>query len=68
MKLTERHTFKTSKIQKQTLILLHKKYNINMSKFIRNAINEKLQREKDAIFKEYKEIQKYLKEKSELPF
>lgn len=39
-----------------------------MSKFIRNAINEKLQREKDDIFKEYKEIQKYLKEKSEIPF
>ena len=68
MQLTEKHTFKTTVKQKQTLILLHDKYNINTSKFIRDAINEKLQREKDSIFKEYKKIQKYLKEKSEIPF
>ena len=68
MQLTKKHTFKISEKQKETLILLHEKYNINTSKFIRDAINEKLNREKDNIFKEYKEIQKYLKEKSEIPF
>lgn len=68
MQLTKTHTFKISEKQKETLRILHYKYNINTSKFIRDAINEKLQREKDSIFKNYKEIQKYLKEKSEIPF
>ena len=68
MQLTQKHTFKISEKQKGTLILLHKKYSINTSEFIRNAIDEKLQREKDSIFKNYKEIQKYLNEKNKIPF
>ena len=68
MKLTEKHTFKISANQKKTLVILHNKYKINTSNFIRDAINEKLQREKDCIFKKHKEIQKYLKEIDECPF
>lgn len=68
MKLSEKHTFNISKNQKQTLILLHKKYNINTSNFIRDAISEKLNREKDSFFKNYKEVQKYLKECNNCPF
>lgn len=66
MKLTEIQQFKTTPKQKQTLSVLHKKYGINTSQFIRDAINEKLQLEKDTIFKHYKEVQNYLK--SDCPF
>ena len=61
MKLTETQRFKISKEQKKTLKLLNEKYCINASLFIREAINEKLEREKDDIFKQHKEIQDYLK-------
>jgi hypothetical protein len=57
---TERHTFKISQKQKQTLLTLRRKYKYNTSQFIREAIDEKLQRERDDIFKQYKEIQEYL--------
>lgn len=43
-KYTETHSFKTSEVQKQTLIKM-KSYNINTSKFIRDAISEKIKRE-----------------------
>jgi len=68
MELSKTHTFKTNTNQKSTLIILHKKYNINTSEFIRNAINEKLNREKETIFKNYKEIQNYIKKHNECPF
>jgi len=51
---TEIETIKISKIQKETLNKL-KSYNIVKSKFIRDAINEKLQREKHIILKPKKE-------------
>lgn len=63
MKLTERHTFKTDKKQKVTLMLLHSKYKENTSEFIRQAISEKLEREKDTIYKNYREIQSYINSK-----
>ena len=68
MKLTEKHTFKILESQKKTLNILHQKYKINTSQFIRNAINEKLKREKESIFKNHIEIQKYLNQLNECPF
>jgi len=68
MKLTEKHTFKTDEKQKQTLKVLNSKYHINTSDFIRQAIKEKLEREKESIFKNYKEIQNYLKNFEKCPF
>ena len=54
-KYTEIETFKTTKIQKETLNKL-KTYKVNKSKFIRDAIKEKLEREKlDIINKSKKE-------------
>ena len=64
--LTEIQQFKITKTQKNTLNVLGNKYNLNVSLFIRNAIDEKLKREKDSIFKHYKEVQEYLK--NDLPF
>ena len=58
--LTERHTFKTTTKQKATLQVMHSKYKLNVSQFIRDAVAEKLERERDTIFKQYKEIQCYL--------
>jgi hypothetical protein len=49
--LTEIQQFKITTEQKKTLQTLHKKYKINTSQFIRDAINEKLQRDKGRIFK-----------------
>ena len=68
MKLTEKHTFKTTEIQKQTLKVLKNKYKINVSVFIRSAIIQKLEREKDDLFSNYKEIQSYLEEENKVPF
>lgn len=68
LQLTERYTFKVSHEQKQTLKLLRSKYRINTAQFIRNAINEKLNREKDAVFKKYKEVQHYLNIINNCPF
>ena len=45
MKYTELYTFKITNIQKKTLQVLHKKYKINISKFIRDAIKEKILRD-----------------------
>ena len=68
MQNTERQTFKLSKKQKKTLSILSSKYDINVSNFIRSAINEKLQREKETIYKNYKEINAYICEKENCPF
>ena len=43
---TEIQTIKVSKIQKETLKRLKSKYNINPSHFIRQAIAEKIQRDR----------------------
>ncbi len=49
IKYTKTQTFKTSEIQKETLNKM-KSYNINVSKFIREAVGEKIKREyKDLI-------------------
>jgi post-segregation antitoxin (ccd killing protein) len=45
-----------SKEQKQTLDKL-KEYNVNVSQFVRNAIKEKLQREKAEIITNYKNLE-----------
>jgi len=68
MKLTEKHTFKITEFQKKTLAILHQKYKINTSNFIRDAVNEKLQREKESIFKNHIEVHKYLNQLNECPF
>ena len=65
-KLTERQTIKISKEQKKTLIILQDKYKINVSQFIREAIQEKLIRDKDAMLRDYKEVKKYLN--ARIPF
>jgi post-segregation antitoxin (ccd killing protein) len=49
---TEIINIRITKEQKQTLDKL-KGYNVNVSQFVRNAIKEKLQREKIAIIQEY---------------
>ena len=65
--LTEIQQFKTTPEQKQTLIVLHKKYKINTSQFIRDAINEKLQREKGSIISQFAEVKAYIKAYNECP-
>lgn len=68
MELTEIQQFKITNKQKQTLSVLGKKYKINVSQFIRDAINEKLQREKETIFNNHKEVQQYINQMDECPF
>lgn len=68
MKYTEKQVFMCSKIQKQTLNNLHKKYKINTSQFIRDAIKEKIERDNKLIFKSYKEFQEYLNTINKTPF
>lgn len=53
---TEILNIRISKEQKQTLDKL-KKYNVNLAQFVRNAIKEKLQREKAEIITNYKNLQ-----------
>lgn len=50
---TEILNIRISKEQKQTLDKL-KEYNVNVAQFVRNAIKEKLQREKAEIITNYK--------------
>lgn len=68
MQLTEKQEFKISPQQKKTLQILHKKYKINTSQFIRDAINEKLQRDKDSIISQFKEVKEYLRNYEKCPF
>ena len=68
MKNTERQTIKITIKQKQTLQILNSKYHINTSQFIRDAINEKLQRDKETILKNYSEVEIYLKQYEKVPF
>lgn len=68
MQLTENHKFNCTPEQKRTLIVLHKKYKINTSQFIRDAINEKLQRDKNDIISQFKEVKEYLRNYEKCPF
>ena len=68
MQYTHKQSFNTNEKQNNTLNLLRYKYNHNVSKFIRDAINEKLNREKNDIYKNYNEIQLYLKKLENCPF
>ena len=68
MKNTERQTIKITIKQKQTLQILNSKYHINTSQFIRDAINEKLKRDKETILKNYSEVEIYLKQYEKVPF
>ena len=54
MKLTEKQVFMITKKQKETLSLLHTKYHINTSQFIRDAIDEKIQKDKQKILLDYR--------------
>ena len=57
IKYTKTHSFKTSDIQKETLNKM-KFYNVNVSQFIRDAIKEKLERDKsEFIPRKIKEIE-----------
>ena len=53
---TEILNIRISKEQKQTLDKL-KEYNVNVAQFVRNAIKEKLQREKSEIITNYKNLE-----------
>jgi len=53
---TEILNIRISKEQKQTLDKL-KEYNVNVAQFVRNAIKEKLQREKTEIITNYKSLE-----------
>jgi len=53
---TEILNIRISKEQKQTLGKL-KEYNVNVAQFVRNAIKEKLQRQKAEIITNYKNIE-----------
>jgi post-segregation antitoxin (ccd killing protein) len=53
---TEILNIRISKEQKQTLHKL-KEYNVNVAQFVRNAIKEKLQREKVEIITNYKNLE-----------
>jgi hypothetical protein len=64
MQLTKLYAIKLTEMQKKTLQILKTKYRINASQFIRDAINEKLEREKKNII----EVHKYLNEVRECPF
>lgn len=68
MQLTKYHKFKITPEQKHTLTILHKKYKINASQFIRDAINEKLQRDKGGIIGRFQEVQNYLRIITNCPF
>lgn len=68
MQLTEYHKFNCTPEQKRTLIILHEKYKINTSQFIRDAINEKLQRDKSGIISKFKEVREYLRNYANCPF
>jgi replication initiation and membrane attachment protein DnaB len=67
MQLTEIQQFKITPEQKRTLNILHKKYKINTSQFIRDAINEKLQRDKSNIISQFTEVQEYLRNYNKCP-
>ena len=60
---TERYTIMISEKQKYYLSVLHEKYKINSSEFIRKAIEEKMQRDVKNIRIKFKE-----KEFIKLPF
>lgn len=68
MKYTELYSFKISINQKKTLQSLNKKYKVNVSQFIREAIKEKIERDGENIFRKYKEIQKYIQKENTCPF
>jgi len=53
---TEILNIRISKEQKKTLDKL-KEYNVNVAQFVRNAIKEKLQREKAEIITNYKNLE-----------
>jgi post-segregation antitoxin (ccd killing protein) len=53
---TEILNIRISKEQKQTLDKL-KKYNVNVAQFVRNAIKEKLERQKAEIINNYKNLE-----------
>ena len=68
MKRTKKQVFMITENQKQTLQILNSKYHINTSQFIRDSINEKLQRDKETILKNYSEVESYLKQYEKVPF
>ena len=68
MQLTEYHKFICTPEQKRTLKILHTKYKINTSQFIREAINEKLQRDKSGIICKFSEVQEYVRKYNECVF
>lgn len=53
---TETYSIKLSEIQIKTLKKLKQKYKVNSSKFVREAISEKLQREYKTIIEKEKTV------------
>jgi len=68
MQLTEKQEFNCTPQQKQTLRILHRKYKINTSQFIRQAIDEKLKCDKEGIINQFKEVREYLRKQAEYPY
>lgn len=64
MQLTNYYKFNITPLQAKTLVTLREKYRINVSQFIRDAINEKLERDKKSII----EVHKYLNQVRDCPF
>jgi hypothetical protein len=64
MQLTRYYKFNIDLLQDKTLATLRTKYRINVSQFIRDAINEKLERDKKSII----EVHKYLNKVRDCPF
>ena len=68
MQQTELQQFRITKLQKQTLKILHNKYGINTSQFIRDAISEKLQRDKMLICEKHSKLRRLIAKLDICPF
>lgn len=62
--LSKTYRFRLTEKQAETLSILKKKYRYNTAQFVRDAISEKLERERTKIL----EVDKYLKKHNECPF
>jgi len=62
--LSKTYRFRLTEKQAKTLAILKKKYRYNTAQFVRDAINEKLDRERKSIVA----VDRYLKKHNECPF
>ena len=62
--LSKTYRFRLTEKQAETLSILKKKYRYNTAQFVRDAISEKLDRERKSIV----EVKKYFDEMQDCPF